>query len=116
MLNALDEFYASKEEPLKSGLLALRSIILDTHPDMTETVKYGMPCFCYAGKPFCYLWQDKKTRAPYILMVDGKLLEHPALESGDRARMKHLPVNPEEDLPIDTINEVLTLGLTLRQS
>jgi len=28
-------------------LLALRSIILEYHTDITETQKWGMPCFCY---------------------------------------------------------------------
>lgn len=110
---ANEDFYLSKTEPNKSCLLALRSIILRQSPDITETVKYGMPCFCYKKKMFCYLWTDKKTAEPYILMVEGMLLSHPKLEAGNRARMKILSVNPNQDLDIDTINEVLQEGLTL---
>lgn len=110
---ANEDFYLSKSEPNKSCLLALRSIILRQSPDITETVKYGMPCFCYKKKMFCYLWTDKKTAEPYILMVEGILLSHPKLEAGSRARMKILSVNPNQDMDIDAINEVLQEGLTL---
>lgn len=110
---ANEDFYLSKTEPNKSCLLALRSIILRQSSDITETVKYGMPCFCYKKKMFCYLWTDKKTAEPYILMVEGMLLSHPKLEAGSRARMKILSVNPNQDLDIDSIIEVLQEGLML---
>lgn len=109
-MNILD-FYLSKEEPNKSCLLALRDIILQQDNHITETQKYGMPCFCYKQKMFCYLWTDKKTDEPYILMVEGKHLDHPALETGERARMKILRVNPGRNLPIKTITNILQAAL-----
>lgn len=62
---------------------------------------------------FCYLWVDKKTQEPYILMDEGKYLTHPALETGKRARMKIFRVNPTKDLPIQVIKEILIEGLSL---
>lgn len=109
----LHDFYLKKNEPNKSCLLALRSIILDQDNQVTETQKYGMPCFCYQKKAFCYLWTDKKTNEPYILMVEGKSINHPALESGSRSRMKILRINPIQDLPINTIEEILQTALNL---
>jgi hypothetical protein len=61
MFTELQNFYLKKEEPNKSCLLALRSIILDQDNNITETQKWGMPCFCYKKKMLCYLWTDKKT-------------------------------------------------------
>jgi len=72
-----------------------------------------MPCFCYKTKMFCYLWTDKKTSEPYILMVEGKYLDHPKLETGQRSRMKILRVNPNKDLPIKTIDSILQKALNL---
>ncbi|MCU6167603.1 DUF1801 domain-containing protein, partial [Enterobacter roggenkampii] len=106
-------YYLNKEEPPKSSLLALRSIILNMDKDVSETVKYEMPCFCYKKKMFCYLWTDKKTGEPYILMVEGKLLNHPELEQGSRSRMKILRIDPNEDLPIETIKLILNDALNL---
>lgn len=109
----LHNYYLSKNEPNKSCLLALRSIILEQDEHVTETQKWGMPCFCYKKKMFCYLWTDKKTDVPYILMVEGKHLNHPKLEIGDRSRMKILRINPNMDLPMDTILSILNDALDL---
>ena len=103
-------FYLSQPEPNKSCLLGLRDLIIHFDPDISETIKYGMPCFTYKNKALCYLWKDKKTDQPYILMVDGNLIDHPDLESGDRARMKILKIDPTKDLPVVNINEILEAG------
>lgn len=113
MLEQLDNYYLNKEEPHKSCLLALRSIILKQDTNIIETKKYGMPCFCYKKKMFCYLWTDKKTDEPYILMAEGKHLDHPKLEEGKRSRMKIFRVNPNKDLPIKTIETILQKALNL---
>lgn len=113
MREELHNYYLSKEEPNKSCLLALRDIIFNHDTDITETQKWGMPCFCYKKKMFCYLWTDKKTDEPYILMVEGKLLDHYALEEGNRSRMKIFRVNPNKDLPIEIIEEILQKAINL---
>ncbi len=113
MIRELDNYYLNKEEPNKSCLLALRSIILKQDTHITETQKWGMPCFCYKKKMFCYLWTDKKTDEPYILMVEGKYLNHPKLEAGKRSRMKIFRVNPNKDFPVKTIEVILQTALDL---
>lgn len=113
MPEQLHNYYLNKEEPNKSCLLALRDIILNQDANITETQKWGMPCFCYKKKMFCYLWTDKKTSEPYILMVEGKYLDHSKLEQGERSRMKVFSVNPNKDLPIKTIETILQKALDL---
>ena len=112
-MEKLENYYLNKAEPNQSCLLALRSIILNQDKDITETQKWGMPCFCYKKKMFCYLWTDKKTNEPYILMVEGKHLNYPELEEGDRKRMKVLRINPNQDLPLKTIETILQKALDL---
>jgi len=113
MIEQLDSFYLKKEEPNRSCLLALRRMILDQDQEITETMKWGMPCFCYRKKMFCYLWTEKKTGEPYLLFVEGNYLIHPELEAGKRSRMKIFRVNPEMDLPISKIKLLLTQALDL---
>ncbi len=72
-----------------------------------------MPCFCFKKKTFCYLWIDKKHDEPYILLVEGKYLNHPALETGSRTRMKIFRVKPNKDLPLKNIQTILKLALDL---
>jgi len=113
MIREVDNYYMNKEEPTRGCLLALRIIILKQDTGITETQKWGMPCFCYKKKVFCYLWTDKKTGEPYILMVEGKHLIHPGLEVGKRSRMKIFRVNPGKDLQIKTIENILQESLNL---
>jgi hypothetical protein len=110
-MKGTDVYYEQKEEPSRSCLLALRDIILNHDSDITETRKYGMPCFCVAHKAICYLWTDKESDHPYILFVDGINIDHPRLEKGDRARMKILRIDPLSDLEIKIITEILTLAI-----
>ena len=112
----LDNFYLQKDEPNRSCLLALRDIILRQDENITETRKYGMPCFCYKKKMFCYLWTEKKTNEPYLLFVEGNRLAHPELEAGNRARMKIFRVNPKLDLPMETLDFLLNAALDLYRS
>ncbi len=112
-MSSVDNFYFDKQEPNKSCLLAMRNIVLNYDKDITETRKYGMPCFCYKEKIFCYLWVDKKSDEPYFLMVAGKHLHHPQLETGNRSRMKIFRVDPNKDLPIATINLIMNQALKI---
>jgi hypothetical protein len=116
MLSKLSSFYLEKSEPNKSCLLALRDLILNQDSNITEAVKYGMPCFCYQKKMFCYLWTDKKTDEPYLLMVEGKHLNHPKLETGSRSRMKIFRVDPTKNLPKKVIETILQEALNLYQN
>lgn len=112
-MREIQHFYLNQKEPNKSCLLALIHIILQQDADVSETIKYGMPCFCYRKKAFCYLWTDIRTTFPYLLMVEGKHLDQVQLEAGQRLRMKTLPIDPQEDLPIETIEDILTAALNL---
>ena len=111
MLNALENFYLNQYEPAKSCLLALKSIILGLDEQISATWKWRMPVFCYKGKMFCYLRTDKKTGEPYIGIVEGNRIEHPLLEQGNRTRMKILRVNPNEDLEVELIEDLLSQAL-----
>ena len=115
MIDQIFNFYLEKSDPNKSCLLALRDIILNHDKNISKTLKYGMPCFCYKDKVLCYIWTDKKTDEPYILMVEGKHLTHPKLESGDRKKMKIFRVKPNVDLPIHSIQEILGQALDLHK-
>lgn len=112
-MQAPEDFYLAQEEPTNGCLLALRRIILAQDIRVTETRKYGMPCFCYHKKAFCYLWTDKKTKAPYVLFVEGKHLDHANLETGTRSRMKIFRVDPQQDLPVKTFEALLHQALDL---
>jgi len=105
----LSSFYLDKEEPIKSCLMALRELVMIFDPEIKETRKYGMPCYLYCNMPFCYIWIDKKSKNPYLLIVKGNQIDHPALEQGNRNRMKILSIDPNTDIDTEAIQEVLNL-------
>jgi Domain of unknown function (DU1801) len=112
-MKAIDQFYQSQQEPIKSCLLALSAIILQQDKEVSAEWKYGMPFFCYKGKMFCYLWVHKKYPQPYIGVVEGKHIDHPDLLTEKRSRIKIMLFNPDEDLPIKTIETILQQALNL---
>ncbi len=111
-MKEIDLFYLQQEDPVKSCLLFLREHILQYDANITEAWKYRMPFFCYNGKMFCYLWTHKKNGLPYIGIVEGKKIDHPALIIEDRARMKIMLLDPNTDLPIETIDSILKTALS----
>jgi len=105
-MKPIDHFYLDKEEPIKSCLQALRSIVLNFSSEISEHWKYGLPFFYFKNKPFTYLWIDKKTHHPYIGVVKGIFIDHPMLHQGDRKKMKILSINPSKDIPVEVIYEI----------
>ena len=112
-MNEIEDFYFDKPEPTKGCLLALRQIILAQDANISETWKYGMPFFCYKKKMFCYFWFHKKYLSTYIGFVEGNKLDHPDLLIEKRSRMKIMLFDPNEDLPIDTIINILQTAIAL---
>ncbi|WP_010182222.1 DUF1801 domain-containing protein [Aquimarina agarilytica] len=108
-------YYFNKEEPNKSCLLSLRTIILEQHSGITETLKWGTPCFSFKNKMLCFLAVTKKTGIPYILFVEGKYLNDPELETGNRKRMKSLAIDPLKDIPKQRIQQILNTALNVYQ-
>lgn len=111
----IDNFYLNLAEPNRGCMLSLRDILSKCHPDITQEWKYRLPFFYLKGRMFCYLWVDKKTKHPYIGFTDGNKMEHPLLIQGDRKRMKVLPINPNEDINLQSILEIVSIALDIRE-
>ncbi|OMQ07974.1 DUF1801 domain-containing protein [[Flexibacter] sp. ATCC 35103] len=112
-MKQLDDFYLKQEEPIKGIFLALKEIILKHDPDITNVLKYGMPFFCYKQKMFCYLWIHKKTKQPYIGIVEGKYFDEPFLIQENRSRMKIMMLDSKEDFDLKKIEAILQKALNL---
>lgn len=111
-----EHYYLRQEEPNRSCLEALRSIILTLDTNISESIKWGTPCFSYKNRMFCFLAVTKEPKKPYLLIVEGLSIHHPALELGNRKRMKTLNIDANEDLPIEVLLEILQQTLDLYQS
>jgi hypothetical protein len=115
MITDHDNYYLKQKEPNKSCLLVLKDIILDLDENITPEWKYSLPFFYYKKKMFCYLWKDKKTQEPYIGICRGYEIDHPLLEVGNRKKMKIYRINPNEDIDVKNLKEIMNLALTRYQ-
>ncbi len=109
----IDNFYLDQKEPIKSCLLALKTIILDYNERFESRWYYRLPCFMYQNQIFCYLWIDKKSQHPYIAIGKGVKIEHPDLIQGNRTFVKLLMIDPEKDIPIEKIHTIFDMAMTL---
>lgn len=111
-----EHYYLRQEEPNRSCLQALRGIILSLDEHITESIKWGTPCFSYKNRMFCFLALTKAPKSPYLLIVEGLLVDHPLLVMGSRKRMKTLSLDANEDFPIEVLLEILQQTLDLYTS
>lgn len=107
------KFYFGQTELLQATFLTLRDWLLEFDTNITETTKYGAPCFLYKGKILLYLWKDKKKQEPYLLFANGNLMNHPKLESGDRKRMKVYPIDINADLQLNELEAMVSEAIAV---
>ncbi len=108
-MNPIDSFYLDQKEPVKSCLLALKTVITNYNSELVPRWYYRLPCFMLNKHIFCYLWIDKKTQFPYIAIGNGVKIEHPDLIQGKRTFTKLLMIDPNEDIPKEKIHEIFDL-------
>ncbi|MCC6372161.1 MAG: DUF1801 domain-containing protein [Bacteroidia bacterium] len=114
-MNAIDSFFLSRTEPDKSCLLYLRGYILSQSDKVSEHWKYGMPFYYYNGKMWCYLWQHKKLKVPYIGFFDSQQMTHKDLLQEKREFIKIFLIAPDKDIPIKKLNDLFKQALKLAE-
>ncbi|MEZ0485373.1 DUF1801 domain-containing protein [Fibrella aquatica] len=113
----LDDFYSNQSEPVQSCLLALRQLILAQHPALTPAWKWNLPFFDYKGRMLFYLSPShKKLNLPYLAVTNGNELPHPDLLAEGRTRIRILPIDPEQDLPVTLIQEIVQQAIEQRDA
>ncbi len=115
MLRPIDDYFLSHQEPVRSCLESLRSLILNQDNHIVEAWKYGMPFYCYKGKMLCYLWVHKKQGWPYLGIVEGNKINHADLILEKRSRMKILLIDANKNIPVKKINFILKQALSLNK-
>ena len=103
MLNHLDNYFFSLEEPHRSCLLFLRQFILNYSADLNEQWKFNTPFYYFKGKWFCYISYHKKTKRIYLAFILGNKMSHPKLVSEGRKQIKVFYIDPEKDIDIKSL-------------
>ncbi|WP_258104376.1 DUF1801 domain-containing protein [Marinoscillum sp. MHG1-6] len=56
----VDTYLKNKAHPMTPEIQRVREIILETHPDIIETIKWSSPTFIYKGNMASYFMNAKK--------------------------------------------------------
>lgn len=112
-LRPIDHYFEILKEPAAGCMQAMRTFLIAFSPYITEEWKYGMPLYYYKGKMFCYLWTQKKSGLPYLGIVNGFALQHPDLIQEKRKKMKILLLDPNAELPLDKIANILKASVSM---
>jgi hypothetical protein len=105
MLNPLENYFLKQDEPHQSCMLFLRKWLIEQ--GLEEQYKYMTAMYYYKGKALCYLSVSSKEKNLYVGFVKGYLMKHPKLEQEGRKQIKVIYLNPEKDLPIKTLTEIV---------
>ncbi|GAA4292468.1 DUF1801 domain-containing protein [Aestuariibaculum suncheonense] len=103
-MRPIDEYFINQIEPYQSIMLYVRSIILNTLPEIVERCSYNIPFYNCHGKPMLYLNILKGTNYVDVAFVQGVLLESefPMLKNDNkRKQVRSIQLRSLEDLDYD---------------
>lgn len=106
-MNPIEEYFFRIPEPEQTMLLFLRKKILSSDDLISETFSFQLPFLKYKKKMLCFFYYSKKHQKHYLSFYHGDRLNHPLLLSESRKKFKILLLDPEEDLPLELIFELL---------
>lgn len=93
----------------------LRALIVETVPEATEHMQYGMLGYAIRGRPFAALASQKNHLALYLM----DLYTQPGLRALHAAALSKLDVGkscirfqPKHELPLDTFRAILSVAPT----
>jgi len=107
-MNPIQEYFYRIDEPERSLLLFIRKKILESDSEnITETFSFQLPFLKYKNKMLCFFYYSKKYKMHYLSFYHGDRLDYPELISEGRKKFKILLINPNEDLNLDFIFEII---------
>lgn len=109
-MKPVDEYFINQKEPHQSIMLYVRSVILNTLPEVIERYSYKIPFYNIAKKPMVYLNILKGKDYVDVAFVQGILLEEkfPVLKNDNkRKQVRSIQLKSLEDLDQENFVELL---------
>lgn len=106
-MNPAETYILQQDEPYRSILLQLQTLIEQTVPQAELLFKYRIPFYYLGGKPFCYLNQARD----YVdvgFWHSAYLTRHvDKMEQKGRKIMRSLRYRKSEEIDVKVLSEVL---------
>ncbi|WP_242131574.1 DUF1801 domain-containing protein [Aestuariivivens marinum] len=109
-MKPVDQYFFNQKEPYQSIMLYVRSVILNTLPDVVERYSYKIPFYNIGKKPMLYLNILKGKDYVDVAFVQGILLEneYPVLkDDNNRKQVRSIQLRSIEDLDHEQFQELL---------
>ncbi len=109
----IDSWMAALDPSLRSVAEALRQLILESEPDLSESIKWGNPVYEKQGK-VCYLASTKA----YVSLgfFNGAALTDPeGFIEGTGKKMRHVKVRSSEDIRNELFSSWVREAIRLNQ-
>lgn len=106
-MESVEFYFDSLDEPERSCLLYLRSFLLTYSENITEQRKNNTPFYYWNKKWLGFISYNPKNKEIYISFANGYKIDHPKLLSEGRKNMKIFYVDPEKDVDVKSLKEIL---------
>ncbi len=109
-MKPVDEYFINQKEPYQSIMLYVRSLILNTLPEVIERYSYKIPFYNIDKKPMVYINILKGRDYVDVAFVQGVLLEKqfPILKNDNkRKQVRSIQLKALEDLDQENFVELL---------
>ncbi len=104
-MSTVETYIANQPSPQKEILQKLRAIILDTFPDASEEMKWGVPNFFNSTFYIVAL----KDHVNLGFAIKGLSEEEVALFEGTGKTMRHIKIPTLQDIDVPTIVNLLKM-------
>lgn len=116
-MNPAEDYILSQDEPFKSILLHLKTVIEAVMPEVDMKYKWGIPCFYSQKHPICYLnVQKSKKYVDIAFWNSAHLTKHIELMVTEKRKVvKSLRYSTLEEINDDILVEVLKEVYSLKE-
>lgn len=109
-MKPVDEYFINQKEPYQSIMLYIRSVILNTLPEVEERYSYKIPFYNIGKKPMIYLNILKGKNYVDVAFVQGVLFEEQfsvLKNDNKRKQVRSIQLKTIEDLDHENFIELL---------
>lgn len=113
IVKPVDAYFLNQGEPYQSIMLYVRSVILNTLPEVQERYSYKIPFYNIGKKPMIYLNVLKGKEYVDVAFVQGILLEKdfPVLKNdNNRKQVRSIQLKQIEDLDHENFVKLLNVA------
>ncbi len=111
--NDVDAYVSSLAPHVQDLVQPLRRLILETAPDIQETIEWKIPFYTYKGL-LCYI-NPKKDHLSFGLCYGAELSNRQGMLEGDGKEVRLITVRSQKDLRKDALRQILHEAMILNE-